>query len=198
MMIDIDLLLAMGAAYKKIPKGTIIFGENTTCCFYHQVVSGQVKWVNVNEEGKEFIQDLIGPGECFGEFPLFDKKAYVASAIAEEDSVIIRLHKSSFIQLFKENPDIHFKFSELLASRLRHKFIALQSISSQDPEIRIVALLNYLKQEHKNICPNCHQLKLTRSQIASMTGLRVETVIRSMRHMHTKGNLVIEKGKVYC
>jgi CRP/FNR family cyclic AMP-dependent transcriptional regulator len=31
-----------------------------------------------------------------------------------------------------------------------------------------------------------------------MTGLRVETVIRSIRLMHEKGKLLIEKGKVYC
>jgi CRP/FNR family cyclic AMP-dependent transcriptional regulator len=31
-----------------------------------------------------------------------------------------------------------------------------------------------------------------------MTGLRVETVIRTMRLMHEKGELVISKGKVYC
>ncbi|WP_081201581.1 hypothetical protein [Niastella yeongjuensis] len=30
-----------------------------------------------------------------------------------------------------------------------------------------------------------------------MTGLRVETVIRVMRHLHNKGELLIEKGKVY-
>lgn len=41
-------------------------------------------------------------------------------------------------------------------------------------------------------------VKLTRQQIADMTGLRVETVIRSIRQMEEKGELVIDKGKVYC
>jgi len=31
-----------------------------------------------------------------------------------------------------------------------------------------------------------------------MTGLRVETVIRAIRHLHDKGTVRIEKGKVYC
>jgi hypothetical protein len=31
-----------------------------------------------------------------------------------------------------------------------------------------------------------------------MTGLRVETVIRSIRELHEKGKLKIEKGKVFC
>lgn len=197
-MIDIDLLLAWGAAFKKVPKGNTIYNEGTTCCFYYQLISGRVKWVNINEEGREFIQNIIEPGECFGELPLFDDEPYAASAIADEDSVVIRLHKPIFEQLIRENRDIHYKFTKLLAQRVRFKFMLLKSLACQHPEDRISTLLNYLKKENKNYCPDCNQLKLTRQQIADMTGLRVETVIRSMRHMHEKGELMINKGKVYC
>jgi len=31
-----------------------------------------------------------------------------------------------------------------------------------------------------------------------MTGFRVETVIRSIKTLESKGKLSIEKGKVYC
>src|SRR5438552_2971608 len=97
-MIDIDLLLAWGAAFKKVPKGNTIFCEGATCCFYHQLVSGRVRWLNIDEEGKEFVQTIIEPGECFGELPLFDDEPYAATAIADEDSVVIRLHKPVFNQ----------------------------------------------------------------------------------------------------
>jgi CRP/FNR family cyclic AMP-dependent transcriptional regulator len=197
-MIDIDFLLAFGAAFKKIPRDTTIFREGTTCCFYYQLVSGRVRWVNINEEGKEFIQVIIEPGECFGELPLFDDELYAATAIADEDSVVIRLHKPVFKQLIKENQDIHFKFSRLLSQRVRFKIMLLKSLACRDPEIMIRALLTYFKKENKNFCTDCNQLKLTRQQIAGMTGLRVETVIRSMRHMHEKGELLINKGKVFC
>ncbi len=198
MMIDIDTLLAWGAAYKKVPKGATIFREGTTCNFYYQLVSGQINWLNINEEGKEFIQIIVDPGECFGELPLFDDQPYAATAIAAEDSVIIRLHKPVFKQLLIENQEIHFRFSRLLAQIVRFKFKAIESLANQDPEVRIGTLLSYLKKENKNFCHHCNQLKLTRQQIANMTGLRVETVIRSMRHMHEKGDLTIAKGKVYC
>lgn len=197
-MINTDLLLAWGAVYKKINTGEVIFKEATQCYFYTQLVSGRVKWVNIDDEGKEFIQTIIEPGECFGEIPLFDEGTYAATALAEEESVIIRLHKASFIQLIKENPEIHFAFTKLLAKRVRFKFLLLKTIALHAPEARIATLINYLKSENKNFCPKCNQLKLTRQQIADMTGLRVETVIRTIRSMHNKGSLIIEKGKVFC
>lgn len=197
MIIDINTLLAWGAVYKKVARGEVIFSEGSECSYYNQLISGTVKWVNIDEEGKEYIQTIIEPGECFGELPLFDDAVYAASAIADEDVVLIRLRKITFLQLIKESHEIHFSFTRLLAKRVRFKFLILKSIAYHAPEARIAALLNYLKKENKNFCANCNQLKLTRQQIADMTGLRVETVIRTMRGMHDKGDLVIERGKVF-
>lgn len=197
MMIDIDLLLAYGAAYKRLIPGEIIFKEGTSCSFYHQVVSGQVRWVNINDEGKEYLQTLVEVGESFGELPLFDGEAYAATAIANKDAVVIRLHQSTFHQLLKDHPEIHFSFSKLLTSRLRFKFMLVKEVAIHEPEKRIMSLLNYMKSKCDHICPHCAQIKLTRQQIADMTGLRVETVIRVMRHLHEKGVIQIQKGKVY-
>ncbi len=197
-MVDIDILLTMGAAYKKVAAGEIIFREGATACFYYQLVSGSVRWTNIDDDGKEFIQNMIGPGECFGELPLFDGEPFAASAVAETDAVIIRLHISSFHQLVLERPEIHFEFTKLLSQRLRFKFMLLKELSNHNPEHSIVSLLNYLKQNKKNICSKCNKINLTRQHIANMTGLRVETVIRTMRHLHDKGQLLIQKGKVYC
>mgnify|MGYP000049724845 CR=1 FL=1 len=197
MIIDINILLAWGAVYKKLGRGEVVFSEGSECSYYNQLVSGIVKWVNIDDDGKEYIQTMIEPGECFGELPLFDDGLYAASAIAEEEVVLIRLRKNTFLQLIKEHNEIHFAFTKLLAKRVRFKFLLLKSIAYHAPEVRISTLLSYLKKEHKNFCANCNQLKLTRQQIADMTGLRVETVIRSMRNMHDKGDIVIERGKVF-
>ena len=197
-MIDIDTLLAWGASYKKLSAGEVIFQEGAKCTFYHQLVEGKVRWININDEGKEFIQTFIEPGECFGEFPLFDAEPYAAGAIADTDAVILRLNQSAFHQILKENTELHFEFSKLLTQRLRFKFLILKELANHDPENSIGSLLNYFKEHKKNICTKCNRLQLTRQQIADMTGLRVETVIRTMKNMQHKGRLQITRGKVYC
>jgi CRP/FNR family transcriptional regulator, cyclic AMP receptor protein len=197
-MIDIDLLLAWGATYKKINAGEIIFKEGQACFFYHQLISGKVRWANVDDNGKECIHTIVEPGESFGELPLFDNEPYAATATAEKDSIIIRLHKPTFLDLLNENNDILFAFTKLLSKRVRLKLSIINSLSTHCPEHIIASLINNLKVEKKNFCTSCNQLKLTRQQIADMTGLRVETVIRTMRNMHQKGELIIAKGKVFC
>ena len=191
-----DVLLAWGATYKKVKKGELIFLEGTMSSFYYQLVEGRVRWVNINEEGREFIQVMIEEGESFGELPLFDNKPFAATAIADEDSLILRLHKSSFLQMIKSSFEIHFRFSQLLVTRLRFKFLTLRELAYNNPEQRISSMLNYYKNS-RGLGDSLCKLHLTRQQLADMTGLRVETVIRTIRHLHEVGTLKIQRGKVF-
>lgn len=197
-MIDEDLMLTWGATYKKVRKDEIIFQEGTTGYYYHQLMKGRVKWVNIDDQGKEFIQCLVREGESFGELPMLDDGPYVATAIAQEESTVIRLRKESFLQMLRENPLIHFKFTRLVTERLRMKFIFLKELANPDPERKIITVLNYYKMEGQVNCQGQHRIDLTRQQIASMTGLRVETVIRTIRSLYDSGKLNIERGKVFC
>lgn len=196
-MIDIETLLARGAVYKKIAANEIIFSEGSKGNFYYQLISGSIRWTNITEQGRQFIQEMVAPGDSFGEFQLFDEVPYAASAIANTDSVIIRLSKRSFLKLLQDEPAIHFAFTRLFAERLRFKYLLLQESSFFGPEHRVEALMNYFKKTGKNICQICNQVTVTRQQIADMTGLRVETVIRSIRSLQRKGKLSISKGKVF-
>lgn len=197
-IIDLDLLLAWGATFHNLEKGQVLFCEDDPAHFYYQVVEGRIKMCNCNEEGKEFIQGMFEAGESFGEPPLFDGGIYPASAEADEASVVIRLRKENFLQLLKENFDIHFGFTQTLARRLRFKSLISKEISSYGPLHRVSTLLQEYKKSRGAADNELLKIELTRQQIADMTGLRVETVIRSIRELERNGHLKIERGKVYC
>lgn len=196
-MIDVDFLLAYGAVYRKVAEGEVIFMEGNRSNFYYQLISGKVKWVNINNDGRECLQAIIEAGESFGEMALFDDFPHVASAIAEVDSIVIKLHWSMFHQIIADHPEVQMAFNRMLTERLRFKFFQFRELFYSNPEERIAALINYFKQTKKNICPGCGKMKLTRQEIANMTCLRVETVIRAMRQMYGRGEITIRNGKVY-
>ncbi len=95
-MIDEDMLLTWGATYKKVKKDEIIFQEGTAGFYYHQLVKGKVKWYNIDEQGKEFLQCIICEGESFGELPLFDDGPYVSSASATRRLYSFKTEKREF------------------------------------------------------------------------------------------------------
>jgi CRP/FNR family cyclic AMP-dependent transcriptional regulator len=196
-MIDTNLLLAKGASYKKLISGEILFAEGEHCEYYYQVVKGQVRWVNYNKEGDEYLQTVVEKGESIGELPLFDGGVYAATAIANKTSLVLRLTKKAFDELLTEKPQIHFAFSKLLTERLRFKFFLLKEIANHDSEKIIAALLSYLHEKKDHVCSICSQVRLNRRQLSEMTGLRVETVIRVMRHLNEKGIIQIHNRKAY-
>ena len=196
-MLNEDLLLSRGAIYKKIKKGETIFKENTKCNYYFQLVQGKVSWINYDDEGKVFIQSIIEPNECFGELPLFDDELYAASAIAETDSVVTQLPKPTFLLLLKENPELLFEFTKLLAQRVRYKFFILKELACHNPEQQIIELLKYFRNKSTQLSILPYKVTFTRQQLADMTGLRVETVIRTIKKLCENGKLNIDRGKVY-
>lgn len=70
-------------------------------------------------------------------------------------------------------------------------------LANCNPEYRLITLLNYLMQHKKNVCFTCNKLLLTRKELAGMLGLRIETVIRTIKQLEQKELLSINKGKVY-
>ncbi len=90
MHIDTNLLITWGAVSRKYRKNEFIFYEGDQCRFYHQIEEGKVKMCCYNDEGRQFIQGLFGPGESFGEPPIFINEVYPASAYSLFKS--IRLH----------------------------------------------------------------------------------------------------------
>lgn len=197
-MVAEDMLLAWGANYRLLTKGEMLFEEGAPGHYYHQLVRGRVKWVNIDEDGREFIQAVVLPGESVGELPLFDGGPYAASAVAIDDGVsLLRLGKATFLQMLREEPALHFNFTRMITARLRGKFIFLKELSCPHPERRIMAVLRYHRERGAGDPIHRILIPLTRQQIANMTGLRVETVIRTVRSLQQAGRLLIVDGKVY-
>ncbi|RXQ95718.1 Crp/Fnr family transcriptional regulator [Ancylomarina salipaludis] len=197
-MINHELLLEYGGEVKTYESGERILNEGERAEYFYQVVTGQVKMNNFNEDGKEYIQGLFSAGKSFGEPPLFGNFKCPANAEAISKVEIIRLKRDDFFQLLKENPDVHLEVTTILAERLHYKAIMVSEISSNEPEHRILRLLDYLKEQfapYKQAFS--YEVKLTRQQIGDLTGLRVETVIRTIKTLEIKGEVEIRKRKVY-
>jgi len=198
-MIDEKILLRMGAHYKTYDKGTVIFFQDTYAVYYYQIINGEVKMNNYSEDGKEFIQNIFTPGQSFGEPPLFIEEKYPANATAVSDCTLICLEKDLFIEMLRQYPEVSIEMNRSLSRRLWYKSVMAPEISSQDPAKRLLTLLTYFKvhQSEDVNTPFCFQIPMTRQQLADLTGLRVETVIRTIKQLEKEGRLQIKNRKIF-
>lgn len=196
MVIDENILISAGAEMRHYTPTETIFCEGDIPTYYYQISKGEVKLNNYNEEGKEFIQNILFKGESCGESILFIEKPYPMNAEAITECTVLRLHKSIFFNLLQESPELWLEVSSFLSQRLYYKFIMMQSLSSQNPSIRLRGLMDYLKSFQKDLSPYSFLIPLTRQQMASLTGLCVETAIRTIKHMERDKILRIENRKI--
>lgn len=196
MNIDEDLLYSSGGESKHYKKGELIYREGDHALYYFQVRTGKVKLNNYDSEGKEFIQNIFGGKQSFGDSLLFLDKFYPTNAVCLIPSEIIRVSKDKFLKLIKTYPDLSLEMNACLSQRLYFKSIMLQNMASLNPVARIIGLLDYLKSYYDDSCGNCFEVELTRQQMANLVGLRVETVIRVLKKMEKAGSVTFKNRRI--
>ena len=195
MLISEEMLLAYGATYENYNPQDMIFTEGSIPRFYFQIVTGTVELKNYREDGKEFIQNILSDGQSVGESILFVKQPYPMNAQAISPCTVLRLPETDFLSLLENNTEVVRQIFELLSERLYYKYTMLFGVSSNDPSIKIKSLLDYLKLT-KGSKENSFVVPYTRQQIANLTGLRVETVIRTIKKMQEENIVRIQNRKI--
>jgi CRP-like cAMP-binding protein len=195
-MIPEELLEQYNARIVQFNRGDVLFEQGESASHFYIVRSGKIKMSSYNDEGRELVKGYFGEGESFGEPPFFNQMPYPASAIAVEESTIWKIPYGAFMRLLRENFDIHLQLTRVLSGRLIYKSMMLTEIAVEEAEHRLRTLIEYFRNsdtEHQN---GLYRVPFTRQQLADMTGLRVETVIRTIKAMESKGMLRIEEGKI--
>jgi CRP/FNR family cyclic AMP-dependent transcriptional regulator len=173
-------------------KDTIVYQPGAQPKAVYFIKSGEVRMVTVNEEGKEFIQGIFKANQYFGEPALLVNKAYLAYTIVTKDAEIIAVNKSDFLKLVAEDRYFSMELIKTLSNRLFYKSMMLEELANEQAEHRIRTLIGYLL---KNLEKGAI-MDVTRQQLADMSGLRVETVIRLVKKLAAQQELKLLKGKI--
>lgn len=189
----IKYLLSNNYKVSHYKRGAYIYEAGTLPRAVYFIKSGRVRMVTVNDGGREFIQGLFKTGEYFGEPALLLNKRYLAHTIATQDTEIIAVNKDQFFKLLEDDRDFSMSLIQTLSNRLFYKSMMLEELANEQADHRISTLLNYLL----NDLQKGDELKLTRQQLADMSGLRVETVIRTIKRLSDQKEFKLVRGKIF-
>jgi len=197
MVIQEDLLINFGADIIQLKKTELLFEENNTPAYYFQIKTGKIKLTNFQLENREFIQSIHKNGQSVGEIFLFSKYKYPVNAVLMEDCTIYKLEYSKLLNLLESNFEIQMKFLHYIAERTYYSYIFLNSLTSEDASHQLLTLLNHLKAGQDKSERYSYKIPYTRKELAFLTGLRIETVIRTFKKMESENLIKIIKGRVY-
>ncbi|MDQ0593131.1 CRP-like cAMP-binding protein [Chryseobacterium ginsenosidimutans] len=197
MIICENLLFSHGAEVHNYKSSEYIFREEGTPKHYLQIKSGKVKLSSFLEDGKEFIHGIPFDGHCFAETYLFHDRKYAVNAIAVTNCEIIKLEKQKLIELLLKKPELILNLYSYTAERMHYRYLTSASFSFKDPITKLNLIMNHLKTLFGFEDRFSFLIPYTRQQLASLTGMRIETVIRAIKKMEKQDIIKIDNSKIY-
>jgi CRP/FNR family transcriptional regulator, dissimilatory nitrate respiration regulator len=183
------------AVEKKFSRGEIIFSEGDNGNGFYVVVDGQVKIHKASFDGKEKILHIFGPGEPFGEVPVFTGRAFPANAEALSKSRLIFFPKDAFVGLIMKNPSLALSMLGVLSMRLREFTIQIEHLALKEVPGRIASYLLYVSGEQES--SNRVELEISKGQLASLLGTIPETLSRIFSKMSSQGLIEVEGRTIW-
>ena len=193
---EAQLLLLTGVVGRKsFPRGTTIISAGDTNDFLYIIISGRLKVMMSDDEGREVILSILGANEFFGEMGLLDDSPRSASVVALEPCELLSLSKRDFKKCLLDNFELSMTVMRGLVKRLREADGKIGSLALMDVYGRVARLLLEMSEivDGRKVVTK----KLAKQDIAKMIGASREMVSRVMKDLQSGGVIEVRGSAIY-
>jgi CRP-like cAMP-binding protein len=183
---DYARILSFGRSIKIARRQTIFFAGDAV----KEVLllsEGCMKITLLSETGGAVILRLVGPGEVIGTVGLTEQTTHSASAEALVSSKVVAWNGATFERLLTQFPILRRNTINIMERRLAILEARFRDVSTQQVAQRVARqLLRLLPQVGQRI-DGAVEIKLSREDLAQMTGTTLFTVSRLLSSWEEQG-----------
>jgi len=184
--------LCIIVGFKKANKGEIIYFSSSDVPRIFLLKKGNIKIVEVDEEGNETIKDIIQKGDLFGELSLEQDKEVneYAKALTDEVSICSFL-LSDFEDLMLRNPNLALTYTKFVGLKMKRIKNNYSNLISKDAKTRLHTFIkDWAQREGKFEGTKVFiENYLTQSDMAQIIGTSRQTATLLLNEMEEK-NLI--------
>ena len=170
---------------RSLPRSTTVMASGDPTDSLYIVLSGRLKVMMSDAEGKEVILSILGPGEFFGEMGLIDDEPRSATVVTIEPCELLSIAKRDFKKSLAENFDMNMAVMRGLVRRLREADRKIGSLALLDVYGRVARLLLDMAENVDG--EKVVTKRLPKQDIAKMIGASREMVSRVMKDLQMGG-----------
>jgi CRP/FNR family cyclic AMP-dependent transcriptional regulator len=188
-------LLTSLVGRKSFPRGATIIAAGDMTDSLYVIISGRLKVMMSDDEGREVILAMLGPNEFFGEMGLLDDHPRSATVVALEACELLSLSKRDFKKCLEDNFELAMTVMRGLVRRLREADKKIGSLALMDVYGRVARLL--LEMADTIDGQKIVTRKLAKQDIAKMIGASREMVSRVMKDLQTGGFIEVRGNTIH-
>lgn len=171
-------------------KGKEIYTEGQNSNNIYLITKGLVKCHKLDEQGKELTTALYKEDDLFGYTSFTQNKPYQETATAIKDTELVGVSKNKLKSVLNNNHQVTLELIELLTDDLTGvKDQLLQMAYSSVKKRTATTILKFAeKLNHK---PD-ESIRISRSDLASVAGIAIESLIRTLSSFKDMGVIEID------
>lgn len=120
---------------REVPANRVIFFIGDRGDELYLVQRGRVRLTALDERGQEITLGSIGAGAFFGELSLLDGGLRTATAVVQEDAVVLVLKRAAFFEFLRGNAGVATAMVTTMAGRLRENLDKLKGVRNVNDEV---------------------------------------------------------------
>jgi CRP/FNR family transcriptional regulator len=184
-------------ARRRVKRGESLYRAGSPFNAAYAIRSGFFKTGLIDDEGREQVTGFFMGGEILGLDGL-GTGAYHGSAIALEDSDVCILPYSLIEEMSREIPALQRHLNAVLAREIVRDHGVMMLLGSMRAEQRLATFLINLSRRfvRRGYSSSDFHLRMTREEIGSYLGLKLETVSRLFSAFQKDGLLDIDQKHV--
>ena len=128
--------------YRRFSADEHIVDRDSTSTDVYFLVRGRVRIVNYSMSGREITFDELEAGSYFGEIAALDGRPRSANVVALEDSLILSLSRTAFIEILAGNQQLALKVMCRLATIVRSAAAHRRRLSSSTRKTALASTRN--------------------------------------------------------
>lgn len=177
----LDNLITRKGVYRQ---GSILYRSGDKFQALYAIRTGFFKTQILNEDGREQATGFQMAGEIIG-LDGINSDAHTCDAVALEDSEVCEIPFNRLEDLSRELPSLQRHLHRILSREIVRDQNIMLLLGSMRAEERLATFLLNLSQRFAEggYSPTSFQLRMTRQEIGSYLGLRLETVSRALSHL---------------
>jgi len=119
---------------------------------------------------------------------------HLCDAVALEDSEVCDIPLKDLESLSREIPSLQQHFHRIMSREIARDYGVMMLLGSMRAEERLAAFLLNLSQRFaaRGYSPSEFHLRMTREEIGSYLGLKLETVSRTLSHFQAQGMIAVQ------
>ena len=187
-------MLATVVTRKSATRSTIVMAGGDATDSLYIVLSGRLKVMMSDSDGKEVILSILGPGEFFGEMGLIDDSPRSASVVAIEACELLSIAKRDFKKCLVDSHEMAMHVMRGLVKRLREADRKIGSLALLDVYGRVARLLLDMAENVNG--EKIVTKRLPKQDIAKMIGASREMVSRVMKDLQMGGYIEMRGSNI--